>query len=110
MRAETAAAYATSRLLIYSESPARHREPIEMKKETIQLDHSLPKRGLSRAEAAYYIGVGTSKFDEMVKDARMPAPKRIDGRVVWDRRQIDEAFELLSDGNEHGNPWDRMTN
>jgi predicted DNA-binding transcriptional regulator AlpA len=79
-----------------------------MKKEAVQLDHCLPKRGLSRAEAAYYIGVGTSKFDEMVKDARMPAPKRIDGRVVWDRRQIDEAFELLPDGNEAGNPWDRV--
>ena len=32
----------------------------------------LPKRGLSRAEAAHYVGVGTSKFDEMVKDGRMP--------------------------------------
>ena len=84
------------------------REPIEMKNERVQLDHSLPKRGLSRAEAAYYVGVGISKFDEMVKDSRMPAPKRIDGKVIWDRRQIDEAFELLSDGSEDGNPWDRM--
>ena len=77
-----------------------------MKKEPVQLNLYLPKRGLSRAEAAHYIGVGTSKFDEMVNDARMPAPKRIDGRVVWDRRQIDEAFESLPDGNEGGNPWD----
>jgi excisionase family DNA binding protein len=79
-----------------------------MKKEPVHLNLYLPKRGLSRAEAAHYVGVGTSKFDEMVKDGRMPAPKRIDGRVVWDRRQIDEAFELLPDGNEAGNPWDSV--
>src|SRR5215475_14227879 len=42
-------------------------------------------RGLSREEAARYVGVGTTKFDELVKDGRMPKPKRIDGRVVWDR-------------------------
>jgi excisionase family DNA binding protein len=38
-------------------------------------------RGLSRDEAARYIGVGTTKFDEMVADGRMPRPKRIDGRT-----------------------------
>ena len=58
-----------------------------------------PPRGLSREEAARYIGVGASKFDEMVKDRRMPRPKRIDGRVVWDRLALDAAFsDLPSDG------------
>ena len=50
------------------------------------------RRGLSRDESADYIGVGTSKFDTMVADGRMPKPKRIDGRRVWDRRTIDRAF------------------
>jgi len=30
----------------------------------------------------------------------MPTPKRINGRVVWDLRALDEAFEALPD--EHG--------
>src|SRR4051812_3274623 len=47
-----------------------------------------PPRGLSRDEAARYIGVGATKFDEMVKDGRMPKPKRLDGRTVWDRISI----------------------
>jgi hypothetical protein len=34
-------------------------------------------------------------FDEMVKDGRMPGPKRINSRVVWDKRLLDEAFEAL---------------
>jgi hypothetical protein len=33
-----------------------------------------PPRGMSRDEAARYIGVGVTKFDEMVADRRMPPP------------------------------------
>ncbi len=54
-------------------------------------------RGLSREEAARYVGVGATKFDEMVKDGRMPKPKRVDGRVVWDRAALDLAFSDLPD-------------
>jgi integrase len=39
--------------------------------------------------------VSPSLFDEMVKDGRMPAPKRINSRIVWDRRQLDRAFDDL---------------
>ena len=66
---------------------------------------SLPPRGLSRLEAAAYIGVSPSLFEKMVKDGRMPKPKRINTRTVWDRRQLDEAFEAL-DECEAANPWD----
>lgn len=58
-----------------------------------------PPRGMSRDEAARYIGVGATKFDQMVKDGRMPRPKRIDGRTVWDRIKLDEAFNRLPDEN-----------
>lgn len=54
-----------------------------------------PPRGMSREEAARYIGVGATKFDEMVGDRRMPKPKRIDGRVIWDRVALDVAFSDL---------------
>ena len=72
------------------------------------LPPSLPPRGLSREEAAAYIGVSPSKFDELVRDKRMPAPKRIDRRTVWDRRRLDAAFEALPDGEEGGNPFDAV--
>jgi len=54
---------------------------------------------MSRDEAARYIGVGTTKFDQMVKDGRMPKPKRVDGRTIWDRLKLDEAFTRLPEGN-----------
>ena len=65
------------------------------------------RRGLSRAESAGYIGVGTSKFDSMVSDGRMPKPKRIDGRRVWDRHAVDRAFgKLPGDEQSEINPFD----
>jgi excisionase family DNA binding protein len=65
----------------------------------------IPRRGLSRDEAAMYIGISAGKFDEMVADGRMPAPVRIDGRRVWDIRSLDLAFDALSSDNRGGNSW-----
>ena len=65
------------------------------------------RRGLSREEAAEYICVGTSTFDTMIRDGRMPGPKRIGGRRVWDVRALDRAFDLLpGDVEKSNNPWD----
>lgn len=73
------------------------------------LPANLPPRGLSRVEAAAYIGVGATLFDEMVRDGRMPAPKRINGRVVWDRHRLDKAFEALPDEDERADDvWDKV--
>jgi predicted DNA-binding transcriptional regulator AlpA len=70
------------------------------------LDHQcVEPRGLSRTGAAAYVGVSPSLFDEMVRDGRMPRPKRINTRTVWDRRQLDQAFDELP-GDVEVNPWD----
>lgn len=69
-------------------------------------DHQrVEPRGLSRVEAASYVGISPSMFDLMVADGRMPAPKRINSRLVWDRQRLDEAFENLPE-KEDANPWD----
>ena len=62
---------------------------------------SYPPRGLPRVEAARYVGVGPTLFDEMVADRRMPKPKRINSRVIWDRVELDIAFSELP-SNEGG--------
>lgn len=56
---------------------------------------SYPPRGMSRTEAARYIGVGTTLFDEMIADGRMPKPKRVNNRTIWDRAELDIAFTDL---------------
>lgn len=65
----------------------------------------IPRRGLSREEAAMYVGIGATKFDELVDDGRMPKPKRVDGRKVWDVRKLDMAFEALPDEDGGGSSW-----
>jgi predicted DNA-binding transcriptional regulator AlpA len=67
----------------------------------------IPRRGLSREEAAMFLGISASKFDEMVGDGRMPGPRRIDARKVWDVRELDLAFDNLPHENEQRqNTWD----
>lgn len=62
-------------------------------------------RGLQREVAARYVGISATKFDELVAAGRMPQPRMIDRRRVWDRIELDEAFEALPHVEEE-NPWD----
>jgi predicted DNA-binding transcriptional regulator AlpA len=73
------------------------------------LPASLPPRGLSRVQAAAYIGVSPTLFDEMIDDGRMPQPIRINSRVLWDRLQLDDAFAALSDtGGDDDDRWSKV--
>ena len=62
------------------------------------------RRGLKRTEAAAYVGFSPTKFDETVRDGRMPQPRRVDGRKIWDVRDLDDSFERLPYEDEI-NPW-----
>jgi hypothetical protein len=56
---------------------------------------SLPRRGLSREEAAMYLGIGAGLFDEMRSQGKIEPPRLIKGRKLWDIRDLDMAFEAL---------------
>ena len=68
----------------------------------------VPRRGLSRSEAAMYIGISASKFDELVADRTMPRPVKIGARKVWDIRDLDLAFDALprEDAPPTPNSWE----
>jgi hypothetical protein len=70
-------------------------------------------------QAAAYIGVSPSHFDKLIRDRLMPPPKRLGGRVIWDRKLLDKTFDALDvDSNQNqdddalndhdtsGNTWD----
>jgi predicted DNA-binding transcriptional regulator AlpA len=59
-----------------------------------------PRRGLRRGDAAAYVGVSPSKFDQMVIAGRMPKAIKMDACAVWDMRQLDQAFDELIDQGE----------
>lgn len=68
-------------------------------------------RGLRRPEAAHYVGVSPSHFDKLVEDQTFPSPKRAGNCKVWDRRQLDRAFDCLPQDREERNeqnPFDNI--
>lgn len=80
---------------------------MESPKMAVDRDSLVNPRGLGRVTAATYIGVSVSKFDELVADGRMPKPRRIDTRKVWDRIELDSYFTELP-REQDANPWDRL--
>ena len=72
------------------------------------LPAGLAPRGLSRVEAASYVGVSPCTFDRMIKDGLMPKPLRVYGRTIWDRHAIDDAFGALSDAAAGEDRWDQV--
>ena len=65
-------------------------------------------RGLDRRQASAYVNLSTTKFDQLVAEGRMPSPKQIDNRKVWDRLALDLAFDSFPGGDDFDldNPWD----
>lgn len=59
-----------------------------------------PPRGMSRFEAARYVGVGPSVFDELVAQRKMPPHKLLNGQRVWDRVQLDIAFTAFDSAED----------
>jgi predicted DNA-binding transcriptional regulator AlpA len=97
----------SNRSAIQTEVPLRHL--CEEKTLPPSRSRPVPRRGLSRVEASTYLGVSPSKFDELVKDGRMPRPRLIDTRKVWDVYELDMAFDELPrevSPSIAGNSWD----
>lgn len=74
----------------------------------VALKRPIERIAYRRDEAAAALGVSPSKFDELVKDGRMPQPKRVDGCVLWGVHALMAAWDALPDAMEvdTGNPWD----
>jgi predicted DNA-binding transcriptional regulator AlpA len=70
------------------------------------IDHTIVPRGLSREQSARYIGISPSLFDQLVADGRMPQPRMLNARTVWDRWEIEAAFRTLP----HRNDGDKTDN
>jgi predicted DNA-binding transcriptional regulator AlpA len=84
----------------------KHHAESAKKRRADALPANLPPRGLSRCEAAAYIGVSPTTFDEMVRIGTMPKGARIHGRCRrWDRRKIDQAYDFLDSGDDEADDW-----
>lgn len=72
----------------------------------------LPTRiGLSREEAAALVGVSPNMFVQMVGDGRMPRPRVVNSRRLWNAREVEAAFAALPREGEDSSPsttWDDL--
>lgn len=73
--------------------------------------------GLPEPEAAAAIGISPNKFRELVEGGRLPRPRALDGRFVWDVEELWEAFKAFphdrepspqAGGSETGAGWDDL--
>lgn len=55
-------------------------------------------RGMRADDAASYLGMSVTKFRELVDSKRMPKSFKVDGIVLWDRLDLDAAFDDLKRG------------
>ena len=69
------------------------------------IPQTMTPRGLPRSNAAEYVGCSPSKFDQMVEGGDMPKPRLIGTKRVWDRIELDEAFDALPRKGEEED-WD----
>ena len=71
------------------------------------LPPTLPPRLIDRNAAAAYVSLAPNTFDLMVKDGRMPKPRKLTtGRKAWDVRLLDQAIDELPLDGEDSSPCD----
>jgi hypothetical protein len=61
---------------------------------TLRIERPVPRRGLSRVEAAIYLGISPSKFDELRKVGRIGPAKILDGRKLYAIEMLDVFLTL----------------
>jgi excisionase family DNA binding protein len=62
---------------------------------TRTLERPTPRRGLTRVEAAMYLGISPSKFDELRHSGQIGPAKIIGSRLLFDVYLLDEYFDAL---------------
>jgi hypothetical protein len=73
---------------------------------TARIERPIPRRGLSRVEAAMYLGISPSKFDELRKSGRIGPAKILDSRKLYAIEMLDEFFDALpAEGDEAKEDW-----
>jgi hypothetical protein len=73
---------------------------VDEPRKRVPLPDNLPPRGLSRTQAAAYVGVSPTLFDRGVKDGKLPRPFRFYRRTLWDKEKLDAAIAALDTEND----------
>ncbi|HEY6630519.1 MAG TPA: hypothetical protein VIZ90_03615 [Rhizobiaceae bacterium] len=71
-----------------------------MKRRQAILPESLPPVGISREQAAAFVGISASLFDRLVHEGKMPPARALYSRLVWDVAEVTDAFRQIPHRSE----------
>lgn len=74
----------------------------------VEIGPAYPPRALRAEQAATYLAMSKASFLRLVEDGTMPAAIKIKGMVVWDRHDLDDAFEELKQRSQQAKPVNSM--
>src|SRR5215470_5916153 len=69
-----------------------------MKRLATETGPTYPPRTMRADTAAAYLDMSRASFLRLVDDGAMPPPTKVRGMALWDRIELDRAFEDLKDG------------
>jgi predicted DNA-binding transcriptional regulator AlpA len=77
-----------------------------MTAEKLQDHFAYPPRTFRAEEAARYFSMSISSFLKLVAEGVMPRGIKVRGMTMWDRHELESAWENLKDrqGARRGNP------
>jgi predicted DNA-binding transcriptional regulator AlpA len=76
---------------------SRDTQDVKMKQQRVADSFASPPRLMELERAAAYVGLGRTKFSEMVKAGHMPKPVDLDGSPRWDRIDLDRTVDDLKE-------------
>ena len=62
-------------------------------------DLAYPPRAMRADRAAAYLDMSPASFHRLVDEEVLPRGHTVKGMVIWDRYELDAAFENLNDGD-----------
>jgi predicted DNA-binding transcriptional regulator AlpA len=70
-------------------------EPTIAREKRFEIGPTYPPRALRAEHAAAYLAMSKASFLRLVEEGTMPPAIKVKGMVVWDRHDLDDAFEEL---------------
>jgi predicted DNA-binding transcriptional regulator AlpA len=64
-------------------------------RDKLQDQLAYPPRAMRADRAAAYLAMATSTFLELVKEGLLPKGVKVKGMMMWDRYDLDSAFDEL---------------
>jgi predicted DNA-binding transcriptional regulator AlpA len=61
---------------------------------------SYPPRAMRLHGAAAYLSMSKSAFLRLIEEGKLPSGIHVGGMVLWDRLELDAAFENLKEADE----------